>query len=183
MLPLADIGRPIEETSQKNTQPTEKFAIPLANAFTESGKLNIACVRSSLAVFSETQPIFVIANNKRTCNYRFKHNPCNIKPENCPPRVDVVVYTSRGESCSFRVRDIVNSREARPSIIISRLETLLYRGKPDFACVISQCSRECINAVMRSQSAPRFINALAATDDSELFRAPKQNKNHILYKV
>jgi hypothetical protein len=158
--PPSDKGEPTISTPKINVQLHGKFSMPLADSMIEHGILSGSNVSWSNMVLSETQPIFIVADPNGIRECKLTHASCSILETTCPPHVGISSPPTRTQSYSFRSRNITGGRGTGPSITIHRSGTLQYQGKPENAYIVGRCFRECIDSVLTSKSAPRFLNSL-----------------------
>lgn len=156
-------GFPSIRTPHKNPQLCGKFAIPLADSLVSYDIINESYVTFSLVVFSQMRPIFIVSNGNGIYRCKLTYDSCRLMVEMHPVHVGVVGPTSRGQSYSFRSKSISGNGTA-PCITIHRTGTLQYQGKPDSSFEVGKCFRECIEYILSSSIAARFISSLAIID-------------------
>jgi len=161
-----EYGTPKVSTPKVNPQLNGRFSVPLADSLVESCLIKPEFISWSLILLSESQPIFIISNEKGIYECRLTHASCAIMAENPPENVGIIGPRTSVKSYSFRSRDIVSGAGTGPAITVHKSGTFQYQGKPDSAYTVGRCFRESIEKCMQSSDATKFIKSLAVLRDT-----------------
>ena len=116
-------------------------------------------------VFSNTQLVFVVIVENTAYECVLTHTSCNIMSKIPVENVIISPPKTGSQSYSFRNLSITYGKGSGPSITVHRSGTMQSQGRPEHVRLVTKSFRNCLEAVMSSPSAHRFISSLGIIRD------------------
>jgi hypothetical protein len=168
---IAVVGgtHPIVNTMTKCPQPQGAIAVPFTDYMLERKVISKPNINWSNMIFSNTQLIFIIIMETGAYECVLTHTSCNIMSKVSPVDAAISPPKTNFQSYSFRRLSITYGVGSGPSLTIHRTGTMQCQGRPEYIRSITSNFRECINNVLVSDQAHRFISSLGIIRDVSEF--------------
>lgn len=169
---FAEVGNCEKPGVNKTTtwsQCMGRYSMLFADALVSGGIIDESCVTHTNVVLSQTQPIFCIVQGDSCFECRLSHASCGIMSELKMDCVNISPPTSGGHNYAFRSPNIRSGTGTGPSVTIHSSGIMQYQGSPLRVAEVVSCFRLCLENVLTSKSAGRFICSLTMVKKTSLF--------------
>ncbi len=138
-----------------------QYAVPFADRLMKDGVIHSSRVSFNLVVLSKTQPLFTVVDNQNAFECKLTHMSCRIIAEVLPESVRLSFPTSTGHNFTFRSSQLRAGGGTGPSLTVHTSGVVQYQGAPNSVKMVTSGFRECIDQIMSSSHAIKFIKSLA----------------------
>lgn len=166
---LGNVERPGVSKTTTWSQCMGRYSMPFADSLVRGGIVDESYITHTNVVLSQTQPIFCVVQGNSCFECRLSHASCGILSELKMDCVNISPPTSNGHNYAFRSPNIRSGTGTGPSVTIHSSGIMQYQGSPLRVAEVLSCFRLCLENVLTSKSAGRFVCSLVMIRKTSLF--------------